>query len=151
MSVFRAWNPFYVTKTSTASLASVKIFSQRIYMEKVLGILHLFEKGDDPVMILFTILLSAAVTDWRYGKIFHVQIFLGIAAGIVSACMGNRVDGQTQINSVLIPAGVFVLRFAGTCAVFYLFFLCRMIGAGDIKLMGPVSYTHLTLPTIPDV
>lgn len=50
--------------------------------------------------------------------------------------MGNRVDGQTQINSVLIPAGVFVLRFAGTCAVFYLFFLCRMIGAGDIKLMG---------------
>lgn len=63
MPVFRAWNPFYVTKTSTASLASVKIFSQRIYMEKVLGILHLFEKGDDPVMILFTILLSAAVTD----------------------------------------------------------------------------------------
>lgn len=50
--------------------------------------------------------------------------------------MGNRVDGQTQINFVLIPAGVFVLRFAGTCAVFYLFFLCRMIGAGDIKLMG---------------
>ena len=32
-------------------------------MEKVLGILDLFEKGDDLVMILFTILLSAAVTD----------------------------------------------------------------------------------------
>lgn len=50
--------------------------------------------------------------------------------------MGNRVDGQTQINSVLIPAGVFVLRFAGTCAVFYLFFLCRMIGAGGYQAYG---------------
>ena len=53
--------------------------------------------------------------------------------------MGNRVDGQTQINSVLIPAGVFVLRFVGTCAVFYLFFLCRMIGAGDIKLLAAAA------------
>ena len=73
-------------------------------------------------MILFTILLSAAVTDWKVWKDLSSRSFLGIAAGIVSACMGNRVDGQTQINSVLIPAGVFVLRFAGTCAVFYLFF-----------------------------
>ena len=48
--------------------------------------------------------------------------------------MGNRVDGQTQINSVLIPTGVFVLRFAGTCAVFYLFFLCRMTRQGTVWL-----------------
>ena len=33
-------------------------------------------------------------------------------------------------------AGGFCLRVLGTCAVFYILFLCRMLGAGDIKLMG---------------
>ena len=36
-------------------------------------------------------------------------------------------------------AGYFILRFVGTCAVFYPFFLCRTIGAGDIKLMGVIA------------
>ncbi len=39
----------------------------------------------------------------------------------------------------LIQAGYFILRFVGTCAVFYPFFLCRTIGAGDIKLMGIIT------------
>lgn len=30
----------------------------------------------------------------------------------------------------------FAGRIVGTCAVFYGFFLCRMLGAGDIKLMA---------------
>ena len=30
----------------------------------------------------------------------------------------------------------FLGRVIGTCAVFYGFFLCRMLGAGDIKLMA---------------
>ena len=38
-----------------------------------------------------------------------------------------------------IEVGSFILRFVGTCAVFYPFFLCRTIGAGDIKLMGVVT------------
>ena len=39
----------------------------------------------------------------------------------------------------LVPCGSFVLRFIGTCVVFYPFFLCRMLGAGDIKLMGLIT------------
>lgn len=30
----------------------------------------------------------------------------------------------------------FFARVIGTCAVLYVFFLCRMLGAGDIKLMA---------------
>lgn len=30
----------------------------------------------------------------------------------------------------------FLRRIIGTCAVFYILFLCRMLGAGDIKLMA---------------
>lgn len=30
----------------------------------------------------------------------------------------------------------FPICIIGTCAVFYVFFLCRMLGAGDIKLMS---------------
>lgn len=32
----------------------------------------------------------------------------------------------------------FLGRVIGTCAVFYIFFLCRMLGAGDIKLMAVI-------------
>lgn len=31
---------------------------------------------------------------------------------------------------------LFFIHVTGTCAVFYIFFLCRMLGAGDIKLMA---------------
>lgn len=31
---------------------------------------------------------------------------------------------------------VFLACVIGTCAAFYIFFLCRMLGAGDIKLMA---------------
>lgn len=44
-----------------------------------------------------------------------------------------------MMQARLLSAGMFLLRFAGTCAVFYVFFRCRMIGAGDVKLMGLVT------------
>jgi len=44
--------------------------------------------------------------------------------------------GTGSVSLVWLTMGAFMLRFVGTCAAFYLFFLCRMIGAGDIKLMG---------------
>ncbi len=48
--------------------------------------------------------------------------------------------GGTGFGSLWgIRAGYFILRFVGTCAVFYPFFLCRTIGAGDIKLMGVIA------------
>ena len=44
-----------------------------------------------------------------------------------------------MVTLAFIEVGSFILRFVGTCAVFYPFFLCRTIGAGDIKLMGVVT------------
>ena len=44
-----------------------------------------------------------------------------------------------MVALAFIEVGSFILRFVGTCAVFYPFFLCRTIGAGDIKLMGVVT------------
>ena len=41
-----------------------------------------------------------------------------------------------MVTLAFIEVGSFILRFVGTCAVFYPFFLCRTIGAGDIKLLA---------------
>ena len=44
-------------------------------MEKVLGILHLFEKGDDPVMILFIEFLILNLAASTYILLFFDLIF----------------------------------------------------------------------------
>ena len=43
------------------------------------------------------------------------------------------------LMGILDPPGTYFEFFVcviGTCAVLYVFFLCRMLGAGDIKLMA---------------
>ena len=60
---------------------------------------------------------------------FHWQILLGLAGGIVGAIWGAGTGGDVFI----LLAGL-AARVIGTCAVFYTLFLCRMLGAGDIKL-----------------
>lgn len=50
---------------------------------------------------------------------------MGILFGIREASAGGA-EGYLH----------FLARLFGTCAVFYIFFLCRMLGAGDIKLMA---------------
>ena len=62
---------------------------------------------------------------------FHWQILLGLAGGIVGAIWGAGTGGDVSI----LLAGL-AARVIGTCAVFYTLFLCRMLGAGDIKLMA---------------
>lgn len=62
---------------------------------------------------------------------FHWQILLGLAGGIVGAIWGAGTGGDVFI----LLAGL-AARVIGTCAVFYTLFLCRMLGAGDIKLMA---------------
>ncbi|MBQ7796811.1 MAG: hypothetical protein IJ374_09670 [Lachnospiraceae bacterium] len=47
--------------------------------------------------------------------------------------MSGLVDGRPDVFGELLG---FFGRVVGTCAVFYVFFLCRMLGAGDIKLMA---------------
>lgn len=48
---------------------------------------------------------------------------------VVRRSMGT---GQGVITESLVCSA----RIIGTCAVLYIFFLCRMLGAGDIKLMA---------------
>ena len=62
---------------------------------------------------------------------FHWQILLGLAGGIVGAIWGAGTGGDVFI----LLAGL-AARVIGTCAAFYTLFLCRMLGAGDIKLMA---------------
>ena len=61
--------------------------------------------------------------------------------GIVLSFAENQGLGELQAFVAFggSRAGHFILRFVGTCVVFYPFFLCRTIGAGDIKLMGVIA------------
>ena len=59
--------------------------------------------GGDLIVALFAILLFAAVTDWKKGKIFHIQIITGIAAGILLSFAENQGFGEPQDG--LVPAG----------------------------------------------
>ncbi len=62
---------------------------------------------------------------------FHWQILLGLAGGIAEILWEIGAGRETAVQL----AGLAV-RVVGTCAVFYALFLCRMLGAGDIKLMA---------------
>lgn len=56
---------------------------------------------------------------------FHAQILAGLIWGTVRAC-------ESGIGAVC----EFWIYVIGTCAAFYILFLCRMLGAGDIKVMA---------------
>ena len=60
---------------------------------------------------------------------FHWQILLGLAGGIVGAIWGAGTGGDVFI----LLAGL-AARVIGTCAVFYTLFFCRLLGPGDINL-----------------
>lgn len=83
------------------------------------------------------VLVTAAYTDWKEAKIYNRQIAAGMILWIGLTVCGGFADG---VAGGITEAGVrmlgFFLRMAGTCAVLYPLFICRVIGAGDIKLMG---------------
>lgn len=60
-----------------------------------------------------------------------MQILAGLALGMAAACEKGLAGGSIT-GAVLEFWGC----VTGTCAAFYVFFLCRMLGAGDIKLMA---------------
>ena len=62
---------------------------------------------------------------------YHFEILLGLLTGILEIFLEAH-GGAFPFWQLL----GFVGRVVGTCAVFYGFFLCRMLGAGDIKLMA---------------
>lgn len=65
---------------------------------------------------------------------FHWQIVCGLTGGLTGIFLQNAGDPAQWF----LAAGFFG-RVIGICAVFYVLFLCRMLGAGDIKLMALCS------------
>lgn len=65
---------------------------------------------------------------------FHWQILAGLIGGLGLSLR----QAATPEEGLIVLAG-FLACVIGTCAVFYVFFLCRMLGAGDIKLMAICS------------
>lgn len=89
---------------------------------------------------LFFLLLTAAYTDWKRGRIYNLQIGVGLGLGVCAAvCRGVIWNGTVPVfdldlfNRELL---FFLVRFMGVCVVFFPLFLWRMMGAGDIKLMA---------------
>lgn len=94
-------------------------------------------KEVDFIVQLFTLLFilgAGAYYDIREHRIPNRWVVLGIASGIF---LGIVQQGQGQFWGAdvlwVVPVRFF-LRFFIVTAVFFLLFLCRMIGAGDIKL-----------------
>lgn len=94
-------------------------------------------RGSDVIvrtgLLLFLIL--AAITDCRRRKVYNTQVFAGIFAGILYFAAVGYGKGGNFLTAVLEVAG-FLARLSAVCILFFPFFVCRMIGAGDIKLMG---------------
>ena len=80
-------------------------------------------------------LILAAITDCRRRKVYNTQVFAGIFAGILYFAAVGYGKGGNFLTAVLEVAG-FLARLSAVCILFFPFFVCRMIGAGDIKLMG---------------
>lgn len=62
---------------------------------------------------------------------FHWQILAGLVYKMAEILILG--DGTAGWMGEIAALGG---RVIGTCAVFYILFLCRMLGAGDIKLMA---------------
>ena len=63
---------------------------------------------------------------------YHFEIILGLLAGIIQVFLEAQGTGGIPVLQLF----AFAVRVVGTCAVFYVFFLYKMLGAGDIKLMA---------------
>lgn len=92
---------------------------------------YFFQQGRDVSIrefVLLVCLSGGAIYDVRHYRVPNWWIAVGAAVGI-----GLEVfTGQGP------PWGAagFLLRAAAAVTVFFMFFCCRMIGAGDIKLMA---------------
>ena len=98
---------------------------------------HLFQiyslnKGDDIVkfIVLIFILAAGSYYDVREHRIPNRLVLAGVAAGVFLS--GLEAGNQ----AVLWGAMFFLSRFFAVTALFFLLFLFRMIGAGDIKIIA---------------
>ena len=75
------------------------------------------------------LLLTAAVTDLRSGRISNRLIVSGLVFGLFFQILESGVKG----------AGVFLLNVSIPVILCYLLFLMRALGAGDIKLFSVIG------------
>ena len=83
-------------------------------------------------VILLPVLAAGACCDIRENRIPNWWVVVSLISGILLCALesGAAKDGRIFFRE----GGLFLLRMAAVCAVFFVFFICRMIGAGDIKL-----------------
>lgn len=82
--------------------------------------------------ILLFFLGAAAYFDIREHRIPNWWLLLGVVNGIFLAVFQA---GSTSADLYFLKAPLwFLFRLLAVTAVFFFFFLCRMIGAGDIKM-----------------
>jgi prepilin peptidase CpaA len=80
-------------------------------------------------LMLFALALIAGVVDIRVRRIPNWLVLTGFTAGIT---LNSLLFGWSGLNSALSGAG---LAFA----VYFLFYLLRAMGAGDVKLMAAIG------------
>ncbi len=82
-------------------------------------------------MILLPVLAAGACCDIREHRIPNWWVVTALVFGVALCVMESDMAGGWIF---LREGGLFLLRMAAVCVVFFVFFICRMIGAGDIKL-----------------
>lgn len=80
------------------------------------------------------ILGVGACFDVRSHRIPNWWVLFGLVSGVVLEFL--KPEHAKTLLGLSAGSFGFLLRAAAGSAVFFLFFLCRMIGAGDIKLAG---------------
>lgn len=83
-------------------------------------------------MILLLVLAAGAYYDVREHRIPNWWVVTALFSGVI-LCMLE--SGEPVGGALFLKEGIlFLVRMTIVCGAFFLFFLCRMIGAGDIKL-----------------
>lgn len=80
-------------------------------------------------IILFTVLTISMYTDWKYHKIYNWVTYPAIILGFIINTINYGSDG---FISCCINLGITLLFFG-------IFYLLKMMGAGDIKLIIAIS------------
>jgi len=85
--------------------------------------------------VLAVVLVAAAVTDVRSGKILNVVTYPAIAAGLIGHTLVGGLAGDDGALGLVGSAGGFAVGFLPLMIAW----LAGGIGAGDAKLMGAVG------------
>lgn len=96
----------------------------------------IYKRGDDivKIIVLMFVLAAGSYFDVREHRIPNWLVLAGIAAGLFLSWLDAVGKGDNQ--AVLWEMTFFASRFLVVTGVFFFLFLCRMIGAGDIKIIA---------------